>query len=103
MKVIVIFALVETMRLYPPAIYVDRSCNSDYLVPGTKSVINAGDLIWVPVFGLLRDEEYFPNSSRFDPERFSSKNKHKVPSGAFLPFGSGPRGCAGEECLFVLT
>lgn len=40
--------------------------------------------------GLHRDEEYFPDPLKFDPERFINKNYNPA---AYMPFGEGPRHC----------
>ena len=40
-----------------------------------------------------QDEKYYPNPELFDPERFAEGNK--IPKGAYLPFGDGPRICIG--------
>lgn len=58
-------------------------------------MINVDDIIWIPVAGIHRDEQYYPNSLKFDPERFSDENKNKIQPFTYLPFGSGPRNCIG--------
>jgi cytochrome P450 len=42
---------------------------------------------------IQRNPLYWKNPSEFLPERFLEKN---VPLGAFVPWGSGPRLCAGK-------
>lgn len=51
------------------------------------------DVLWIPVFGIHRDEKYYPNPDAFDPERFSAENKRNIDMSTYLPFGSGPRAC----------
>lgn len=48
------------------------------------------------VCSLHWDEKYFPNARKFDPERFSEENKHKIIPGTYVPFGLGPRVCIGK-------
>lgn len=45
------------------------------------------------MYALHRDPKYFPNPEKFDPERFSDENKHKIVPFSYVPFGSGPRNC----------
>lgn len=37
------------------------------------------------------DPEYWPEPTKFDPERFSNENKGKIESITFQIFGGGPR------------
>lgn len=53
-------------------------------------------MISVPIWSLHHDEEYFPEPERFKPERFLPGAREKIPGGAYLPFGVGPRMCIGE-------
>lgn len=59
--------------------------------------ISKGQSLLVPIYGLHRDPNYFPDPTRFDPERFSDENKVKISPCTFLPFGIGPRTCIGER------
>uniref|UniRef100_A0A182PZA2 Uncharacterized protein n=1 Tax=Anopheles epiroticus TaxID=199890 RepID=A0A182PZA2_9DIPT len=90
----------ESLRLWPPAPAVDRYCNRDYTFDdgeGLRFKIEKGRTIMIPVAGLHSDPKYFPDPKRFDPERFSEENRHKINQGAYLPFGVGPRNCIGSR------
>uniref|UniRef100_A0A6E8W4G3 Cytochrome P450 n=1 Tax=Anopheles coluzzii TaxID=1518534 RepID=A0A6E8W4G3_ANOCL len=90
----------ESLRLWPPAPMVDRYCNRDYTFDdgeGLRFKIEKGVTVMVPVAGLHSDPKYFPDPKRFDPERFSEENRHKINPGAYLPFGVGPRNCIGSR------
>ena len=43
-----------------------------------------------------RDERFFPDAERYDPERFAPGWEERIPRYAYLPFGSGPRVCIGS-------
>jgi cytochrome P450 len=86
----------ETSRFYPPAAVVDRGCTQDWKVPGTDFTLKKGEGIVVPIFGLHHDPDIYPEPEKFDPERFSPENKHKINPYAFLAFGQGPRNCVGN-------
>ena len=51
--------------------------------------------VFVPVYALHRDEEFWPEPDSFKPERFLPENKDSINEFAYLPFGSGPRNCIG--------
>lgn len=73
-----------------------RLCVKDYNIPGTDITIERNTQIFLPIYALHRDEEYYPDAEKFDPERFSIENKHKIPNYAYMPFGEGPRNCIGK-------
>lgn len=90
------------MRKWPNALMTDRLCVKDYTIQPSnnneKEVhIVKGNVFWVPIYGLHRDPQYFPNPDRFDPERFSDENKSNINPYAYLPFGVGPRNCIGSR------
>ena len=45
----------------------------------------------------LQNPEYFPEPSKFDPERFNPENTKKWLSTVFAPFGVGKRICPGHR------
>lgn len=91
----------ETLRLYPIAGVLDRICNTPYEIPGSNYIVRKGQRILIPVLGLHHDPKYFPDPEKFDPDRFSEKNKSNIVRGTYLPFGDGPRMCIGMRFAFM--
>ena len=87
--------------------FIFRACTKDYQIPETNFTIPKGTPIYIPILGFHMDPRYFPEPEKFDPNRFSSENKRNITSGAFIPFGEGPRMCLGknfiriEGCLYL--
>jgi cytochrome P450 family 6 len=73
-----------------------RVCTKPYRIPRTDITLEKGIQIFIPVFALHYDPQYYPNPERFDPERFSDEEKKNRPQYSYLPFGEGPRICIGE-------
>lgn len=73
-----------------------RVCTEDFKIPDSHLVIEKGTRVMLPFEALHTDPEYYPDPEKFDPERFSSENRIKIPSCAFIPFGEGPRICVGK-------
>ncbi|KAK9745082.1 Cytochrome P450 [Popillia japonica] len=85
----------ETLRKYPPVPILNRVCSSDYTIPNTDIILPKGTKVFISALGIHRDEEYYPDPIKFDPERFNDENKATRPNYTFLPFGEGPRICIG--------
>ncbi|CAD1475349.1 unnamed protein product [Heterotrigona itama] len=96
----------ETLRLYPIAPSIDRMCVKDFELPPARPgdkpfTVKAGMNIWIPVSGIHQDPKYYENPLKFDPDRFYENNRTIANSGAYMPFGLGPRMCIGNR--FALT
>ncbi|XP_042877020.1 cytochrome P450 6k1-like isoform X2 [Penaeus japonicus] len=85
--------LMETLRLFSPAPFIERLCTRDYRLPGTDLTIRAGDKVQVPVWSIHHDPKYWPEPEEYRPERFLPENKTSARSVAHMPFGLGPRNC----------
>lgn len=91
----------ESLRMWTPAILTDRKAVRPYTIParepGEKDLhLEQGTICSVPIYNIHRDERYYPNPNKFDPERFNDENKNKILPGTYLPFGIGPRNCIGN-------
>lgn len=87
----------EALRKWSPALLTTRKCTKDFEFnyDGKKFMIERGKAIWVPVIAIHHDPKHFEDPEKFDPERFSDENRHKIKPGTFIPFGIGPRNCIG--------
>lgn len=83
--------------MYPPGAVLARTATEDYKLPDTNLVIEKGVRCIIPVFGLHRDADYFPEPDTFKPERFTEENKTTIKSHTYMPFGEGPRNCIGNK------
>lgn len=93
----------ETLRLFPPLGIIGKLCTSstyftDY--KDKKILIDKGVVIWLPIYSIHRDSEYYDNPDEFRPNRFCGKNggvKEFKDKHVFLAFGAGPRQCLGRN------
>ncbi|XP_054723292.1 uncharacterized protein LOC129233267 [Uloborus diversus] len=85
----------ESMRLFPPAVRLERLADQDYRVEEAGFTISKDTIITIPTYAIHRDEAYFPDPEKFDPDRFNAEIKAKRDQYTFLPFGAGPRNCIG--------
>jgi cytochrome P450 len=90
-----LMVLKETMRLYPPAYMIGRQAERDVTVGPVT--LRRGDTIFVNIYAMHRRDDCFAEPEAFRPERFSPENDKKLPRGAYLPFGGGPRICIGNH------
>jgi cytochrome P450 family 6 len=90
----------ETLRIYPTLPLFDRVCTNPAgvsLKPVSKFRIPYGMPIYIPYYAIQRDEKYFPDPLKFDPERFAPENIGNIQPFTNFPFGSGNRNCIGER------
>jgi cytochrome P450 len=87
--------LSEAMRLYPPAYVLARVCSREAEVGGYRVPVGTDMVIWL--HHVQRDPRWFPDPTRFDPDRFSPARRGSIPAAAYLPFGLGSRACIGKH------
>lgn len=91
--------LLEALRLYPPVWAMGRRNLEDYELAGYT--IPADSVVAVNQYVMHRDERFFPDPNRFDPQRWTAEERAKRPRFSFFPFGAGPRICLGEGFAFM--
>ncbi|CRK87139.1 CLUMA_CG000948, isoform A [Clunio marinus] len=80
----------ETLRKYPALPILNRECTKDYMIPETNELIPKGTAVVISLLGIHRDENYFNDPLKYDPDRFSSVDFNTK---AYFPFGDGQRNC----------
>lgn len=90
----------EAMRLYPPVPSLSRMALADDIAPG-QCAIPKGALVVVSPYLLHRHETLWEAPDRFRPERFLPGARETIPRYAYLPFGTGPRVCIGQQFAMV--
>lgn len=93
----------ETLRLHSPGSHLTRYCNESVeidLPKDKKLLVDSGTVIIFPIVSIQMDPEFYPNPTKFDPDRFAPENggvKSFIERGVYLPFGNGPRICPGNR------
>lgn len=96
----------ETLRMYPVVIGNGRCLQSDAVVGGYH--VPKGTHVIFPHYVVSNEEEYFPEPTRFLPERWLKRNEiagmsecphvgQKIHPFVSLPFGFGRRTCLGKR------
>jgi cytochrome P450 len=85
--------LMETLRLYPPVPFLTRrALKADRI---RRWEFPAETLVMAAPWLIHRKPDLWAEPERFRPERFLEAAARAIPKHAFIPFGLGPRICAG--------
>jgi hypothetical protein len=85
--------LEESMRLYPPAYFIDRVNITDDEFNGMH--FEAGSNLLFSVYEMHRHPDLWEQPEAFLPERFTEGGRKF--SSQYFPFGAGPRKCIGNN------
>ncbi len=92
-------ALLEAMRLYPPAPLLFRTAVADDVLSGVE--VPQGATVIISPWILHRHRLLWDQPDAFMPERFAGRMQEYLTSAAYIPFGAGPRICIGAS--FAIT
>jgi cytochrome P450 len=85
--------LEESMRLYPPAYFIDRvNVEADHF---NDMEFKPGCSLLFSVYEMHRHPQLWEQPERFKPERFEEGSRKF--SSQYFPFGAGPRKCIGNN------
>ncbi|CAL1290717.1 unnamed protein product [Larinioides sclopetarius] len=87
----------ETLRLYPSFSRLERVTEAEFKLGNTGVVLPKGTALIIPVYAIHRDPKLYLDPDKFDPDRFLPEERTKRDLYAYMPFGSGPRGCIGRR------
>lgn len=85
----------ETLRLYPSVPAIARELTEDVEINGCT--IPAGIRILFLIVCMHRNEEYFPDPLKFNPDNFLPDRVAGRHPYAYIPFSAGPRNCIGQK------
>jgi cytochrome P450 len=90
----------ESMRLYPPAwALFAREAIQEVEIGGY--LLPRGAWVFIYPWVLHRDQRFFPDPLKFDPERFAADKADQLPVGAYIPFGLGAHNCVGGRIAMM--
>jgi cytochrome P450 len=84
----------EVLRVHAPWMLMRRAETEVDLGPVT---LPAGAEVAVSPHALHHDPRYFPDPTRFDPDRWEPDRAAAVPKNAYLPFATGLHHCPGHQ------
>jgi len=88
--------IMENLRMHTPVLAHIRTCKEDCeIAPGM--LIKKGTIIELPIRASHYQPEFFPNPTKFEPERFLKENADQIIPYTFRAFGGGPRVCIGQR------
>jgi cytochrome P450 len=89
----------ESLRLYPPAWSVTRMAKEECVIGEVR--VPAGSVCIASQWVTHRDQRFFPDPERFDPERWRPEQREARPRFSYFPFGGGARVCIGERFAWM--
>ncbi|GHI07946.1 hypothetical protein AQI88_33705 [Streptomyces cellostaticus] len=92
--------LKEALRLCPPTYWVQRRAARDDVIDGVA--VPAGTNVVVLIHRIHAHPGIWEAPERFDPQRFAPERSASRHRQAWIPFGSGRRGCVAREFSMTL-
>ncbi|XP_030753097.1 cytochrome P450 4C1-like isoform X1 [Sitophilus oryzae] len=86
--------LLEILRLYPILPVLGRQA-TDNIELDEKTLPKDCNVVITPYL-VHRNEKYWPDPEKFDPDRFSPERSKNIEPGSYIPFLLGPRDCTGR-------
>jgi cytochrome P450 len=90
----------EVLRVRQPILVISRRAVRDFAIGG--GTVRAGTELFYSPYAVHRDERWFADPLRFDPDRWLTVPQASLPRGAYTPFGAGPRHCVGEPFAWAM-
>ncbi|KAL6416370.1 hypothetical protein ACFW04_013526 [Cataglyphis niger] len=87
--------LKEALRLYPSVFFIIRNIKEDIKLH--SYVIPAETMLFLNIYAVHRDPNFWSNPEVFDPDRFLPERIQKRHSYSYIPFSAGPRNCIGQR------
>lgn len=85
----------EGLRMYPVGWGILRQLKADHEMGGFS--LPKGSYTLVSPYVTQRDQRYFPDPTRFQPERWGGPTPPALKRGTYFPFSIGARSCIGEH------
>ncbi|GMS85418.1 hypothetical protein PENTCL1PPCAC_7593, partial [Pristionchus entomophagus] len=85
----------ETLRMFAPVPLVERELQSDFKMG--DAILPRGSEIFINAFVIHHNEEVYPDSWRFDPDRFLPDAVAARHPFDYIPFAAGIRNCLGQK------
>nr|WKR34925.1 cytochrome P450 CYP4G354 [Monolepta hieroglyphica] len=89
--------ILETLRMYPPVPLIARKVNEDVKLTTGGYIIPSGTTVVIGQFLIHRNEKYWKDPLKFDPDNFLPERCQERPYYSFIPFSAGPRSCVGRK------
>jgi cytochrome P450 family 4 subfamily V len=83
----------EILRLFPSVPFFSRNVTEDFKI-GDYTVLKGSNAV-IFAYMIHRDEKYYPEPEKFDPDRFLPENIRNRHPYAYIPFSAGRRNCIG--------
>lgn len=85
----------ESLRLYPGVPFIASRSGAELKLKNGLIIPTHCDIL-IHIFGVYRNEKYWPEPDKFDPDRFLPENSLERHGYTFVPFSAGARKCMGR-------
>ncbi|XP_025267617.1 cytochrome P450 4C1 isoform X1 [Camponotus floridanus] len=85
----------EALRLYPSVFFILRNPGED--VKLQSYIVPSGTILYLNIYGVHRDPNFWPNPEVFDPDRFLPERIQGRHPYCYIPFSAGSRNCIGQR------